>query len=159
MPEREHEEILTAFRPLVMATARRYCGNGAAFDDLVQEGYLAMLELLPRCKNRKYLAKYLKDRLPARVRTAARRAWRTNDSEEELDPETCKGCSFTPEIPWLQWVAEELLGSRDSQIVRLIAEGYTQKDIAETMLLTQQAVSHRVGQIRRVMNREIETRN
>ena len=149
MPEREHEEILTAFRPLVMATARRYCGNGAAFDDLVQEGYLVMLELLPRCRNRKYLAKFLKDRLPARVRTAARRAWRTTDSEEELDPETCTRCAFTPELPWLQWVADGLLCGRDSHIVRLIGEGFTQKEIAESLSLTQQAVSHRVGQIRK----------
>jgi len=149
MPEREHEDILTAFRPLVMATARRYCGNGAAFDDLVQEGYLAMLELLPRCNNRKYLAKYLKDRIPARVRTAARRAWRTTESEEELDPETFTGCAFTPEIPWLQWTADGLLGGRDSHILRLIGEGFTQKDIAELLSLTQQAVSHRVGRIRK----------
>ncbi|MEA3507894.1 MAG: sigma factor, partial [Synergistota bacterium] len=70
------DEVLAAFRPLVLATARRFQGRGASFEDLVQEGYCAMLELLPRRPKGKSLAGYLKSRLPARVRTAAAREWR-----------------------------------------------------------------------------------
>lgn len=155
MPERENEDILKAFRPLVEATARRYCGNGALFDDLVQEGYLVMLELLPRCRNRKYLAKFLKSRLPARVRTAARRAWKSFSTEAEFDPETFTGCAAIQEIPWVQWVAEGILSERDCRILRRIGAGSTQKEIADAVGLTQQAVSFRVGRIRGVMGREL----
>jgi len=156
MPEQKNEEILTAFRPLVEATARRYCGNGALFEDLVQEGYLVMLELLPRCSNRQYLAKYLKDRLPARVRTAARRAWKSFSTEGELDHETFTGCVAIQELPWTQWVAEGILSERDYRILRRIGAGSTQKEIADTIGLTQQAVSFRVGRIRNVIGRELE---
>lgn len=150
MPVQEHEEVLKAFRPLVEATARRFSGNGAMYEDLVQEGYLAMLELLPRCKNRKYLAKYLKDRLPARVRTAARRAWKVFKNEDEFDTEQFHG-ACCQELPWTRWVAEGALPERDCRIVRLLEVGYTQQEIAQKIGLTQQAVSFRVGQIREKM--------
>lgn len=148
MPVQEHEEVLTAFRPLVEATARRYSGNGAMYEDLVQEGYLAMIELLPRCKNRKYLAKFLKDRLPGRVRAAARRAWKTFGREEEFDPEEFHGACFQ-DTPWTLWVVEELLPGEDCHIARLIGAGFTQQEIAENLGITQQAVSFRVGRMRR----------
>ena len=34
------EAEILRFRPLVAATARRYAGRGAEFDDLVQEGFI-----------------------------------------------------------------------------------------------------------------------
>ena len=55
MSERQHEKVLKAFRPLVEATARRYEGKGALYEDLVQEGYLAVLDLYPRCSDKDYL--------------------------------------------------------------------------------------------------------
>lgn len=149
MPEPGHEEILNAFRPLVEATARRYSNNnGQNFEDLVQEGYLLVLELLPKCRNRKFLAKFLKNRLPARVRTAARKQWRAGRSEVEFEPEKHSG-EYCQELPWTRWLAEELLPKRDCRVVRLLEEGYTQKEIAEAEGITQQAVSFRVGRIRK----------
>ncbi len=67
-PKYDMESELRRFRPLVTATARRYAGRGAEFDDLVQEGYLALLELVPRCGDPERLPLFLKNRLPARVR-------------------------------------------------------------------------------------------
>jgi RNA polymerase sigma factor (sigma-70 family) len=156
MPEQDSENILVAFRPLVEATARRFCGKGASSEDLVQEGYLAMMDLLPKCRNRKFLAKFLKDRLPARVRTAARREWRLSDREKEFDPEDFPDLSANDEIPWTQWAAEVLLDERDREIIRRLAEGSTQKEIAGDIGLTQQAVSFRVGQIRSVIRKTIQ---
>ncbi len=40
MPERRHEEVMKAFRPLVEATARRYEGKGALYEDLVRRDTL-----------------------------------------------------------------------------------------------------------------------
>ncbi|MDO9509488.1 MAG: sigma-70 family RNA polymerase sigma factor [Thermovirgaceae bacterium] len=153
MPEPEYEDVLTAFRPLVEATARRYCNNGDNFEDLVQEGYLMILELLPKCRNRQFLAKFLKNRLPARVRTAARREWKVNKCEEEFDPEKHQG-ACCQELPFTRWAAEALLPERDCRIVRLLEAGFTQQEIAESIGLTQQAVSFRVGQMRKKMQEE-----
>ncbi|GAB6280129.1 MAG: hypothetical protein STSR0007_01810 [Thermovirga sp.] len=114
-----------------------------------------MLDLLPRCSDRKYLAKFLKDRLPARVRSAARRAWRCFGAEDELDPETIPGCASVQELPWIRWVAEEILSERDCNIVRRIGAGFSQNEIADAIGLTQQAVSFRVGRIRSVMREEL----
>ena len=153
MSERQHEKVLKAFRPLVEATARRYEGKGALYEDLVQEGYLAVLDLYPRCSDKDYLAKYLKDRVPARVRSAARREWRISGRCEELDPEEYRG-AFHPEFPWTLWVAEKLLNERDREIARMVYSGHTQKEIAEKLGLTQQAVSSRLSRIREVLKQE-----
>lgn len=147
MLEQGHEDVLKAFRPLVEATARRYCCNGNNFEDLVQEGYLLILELLPKCRNRQFLAKFLKNRLPARMRTAARKEWKINKCEDEFDPELFHG-ACCQEIPWTRWAAESFLPERDCRIVRLLEAGYTQQEIAAKIGLTQQAVSFRVGRIR-----------
>ena len=43
--EAQVREIVDSYTPLVRATARRYEGRGADYEDLVQEGYLALLIL------------------------------------------------------------------------------------------------------------------
>ena len=65
--------LLLSYTPLVRATAHRYMGRGAEFDDLVQEGYLALLLLIPRCGDREWLPLFLKSRLPGYVRAAAKK--------------------------------------------------------------------------------------
>ncbi|WP_455600123.1 sigma factor, partial [Cloacibacillus sp.] len=56
-------EIIRAYRPLVIATAGRYQGRGADFCDLEQEGYLALLILVPQCPDMNWLAYFLRCRL------------------------------------------------------------------------------------------------
>lgn len=65
--------LLLSYTPLVRATAHRYMGRGAEFDDLVQEGYLALLLLIPRCGDREWLPLFLKSRLPGYVRAVAKK--------------------------------------------------------------------------------------
>ena len=66
-------EIIRAYRPLVLAVAGRYQGRGADFCDLEQEGYLALLILVPQCPDMNWLAYFLRCRLPGVVRDAAAR--------------------------------------------------------------------------------------
>ncbi|WP_455598863.1 sigma factor, partial [Cloacibacillus sp.] len=56
-------EIIRAYRSLVIATAGRYQGRGADFYDLEQEGYLALLILVPQCPDMNWLAYFLRCRL------------------------------------------------------------------------------------------------
>ena len=67
------EAELEAYAPLVRSVAWRYAGRGVEFEDLVQEGCLALLVLIPRCQDRRWLARYLKTNLPGYVRDAAAR--------------------------------------------------------------------------------------
>jgi len=155
MGRQEHEDILRSFRPLVESIARSYRGNGAEFEDLVQEGYLAILELLPRCRNRQYLAKFLKWRVRARVRARAAKWWNRPGKKVEFDPEK-HSPHYEEALPWTRWVAEQTLPERDSRIVLLLAEGFTQKEIADSLGVTQQAVSFRVGRIREKLQKNEE---
>lgn len=77
-------EIIEDYTPLVLATACRYQGRGADLDDLKQEGYLALIRLVPQCPDMKWLAYYLKTRLPGHVRDAAARLRRARAEGGEL---------------------------------------------------------------------------
>ena len=141
------EQELERFQPLVKATARRYEGRGAEFDDLVQEGYVALLELIPRCGDPGKLPLYLKERLPARVRAAARREWRHNG----LSLEDIEGTGEEPadlEEPSFPDPLMETLGQKEKKIAELLTEGFTQKEISEQFGISQQAVSARVKKMR-----------
>ena len=141
------DQELERFQPLVKATARRYEGRGAEFDDLVQEGYVALLELIPRCGDPGKLPLYLKERLPARVRAAARREWRHNG----LSLEDIEGTGEEPadlEEPSFPDPLMETLGQKEKKRAGLLTEGYTQKEISEQFGISQQAVSARVKKMR-----------
>lgn len=141
------DQELERFQPLVKATARRYEGRGAEFDDLVQEGYVALLELIPKCSDPGKLPLYLKERLPARVRAAARREWRHNG----LSLEDIEGTGEEPadlEEPSFPDPLMETLGQKEKKIAELLTEGFTQKEISEQFGISQQAVSARVKKMR-----------
>ena len=141
------DQELERFQPLVKATARRYEGRGAEFDDLVQEGYVALLELIPKCGDPGKLPLYLKERLPARVRAAARREWRHNG----LSLEDIEGTGEEPadlEEPSFPDPLMETLGQKEKKIAGLLVQGFTQKEISEQFGISQQAVSARVKKMR-----------
>lgn len=61
------------FSKLIIATARRYANSREDFEDLVQEGHLALLELLKgrtqeKIKKTGELMDYVKKRLPGMMR-------------------------------------------------------------------------------------------
>ncbi|MDI9370751.1 MAG: sigma-70 family RNA polymerase sigma factor [Synergistaceae bacterium] len=151
------EEELARFTPLVMATARRYTGRGAEFNDLAQEGYLALLELIPLCPAPERLPAYLKSRLPGRVRTAARRCWRCAEisagSVEELEG-TANEPRASQADPDGTMDLERLLTPEEMRVARMLADGYTQSEVATELGVTQQAVSRRVARMRERVRRD-----
>ena len=151
MEERKYdlEQEAARFRPLVLATARRYTGRGADFDDLVQEGYLALLQLVPGCPRPELLPLYLKKRLPGRVRTAAKREWR----QEAFSLECLEGTEGEPAVP-PERAAEEnslekYLNEKERHLAALLIDGNSQKEAAASLGVTQQAVSARIGRMRK----------
>jgi RNA polymerase sigma factor (sigma-70 family) len=145
------ETELFRFRPLVTATARRYAGRGAEFEDLVQEGYVALLELIPRCPEREKLPLFLKRRLPGRVRSAAKREWRCDERREYSPLEELEGTPNEPAVQPPEIGGEGiagLLSVAELQMVSLLAEGWSQNEVAAKLCVTQQSVSARLHRIR-----------
>ncbi|NLA90617.1 MAG: sigma-70 family RNA polymerase sigma factor [Synergistaceae bacterium] len=143
------EAEVLRFRPLVVATARRYAGRGAEFDDLMQEGFMALLELIPKCVDRERLPLFLKSRLPARVRTAARREWRREWTPLEDIEGTAAEPSFFEEPDFAEEDLFANLELRDRELVMLLAEGVSQKEAGGRLGITQQAVSARLRAVRK----------
>ena len=79
------ERIAREYTPLVKAAAAKYQGRGAEYEDLVQEGYMALVVLVPQCRDRQWLPLFLRNRVPYHVRDAAARLrGRTHDDGGEV---------------------------------------------------------------------------
>ena len=149
-----NEELIVKYEPLVKATARRYAGRGAEYEDLVQEGYLALLILNEKCTDKEWLTAFIARRLPGYVRTAAQRLrglrTRTNlididDLQEILHDVTEEERRRLFELIYMlrrNLLPGEFIMAND------VMEGCTQNDLAEKYHISQQAVSARIKKIR-----------
>lgn len=146
----ETEKFKCWVRHFIEITARRYVGRGAEFEDLKQEGIIAYLSLIQKCPPEKSKKEYISKRLPGRVRDAARRYRRTPYA-----------CEFTPQIEVVMAVPrknlpieyidmlERYFTREELFLIHALFLGNTQKEIAEKLQRTQQAVSARIKKIRR----------
>ena len=139
----DREKALGRFTPLVRSLARRYAGPGAEFDDLVQEGYLALLRLLPRCRDERALPAFLGRSLPRAVRDAAAKAWRMRAVTVDID-EMAEVLAAEPDFSLLSLG----LDADEERLAALVMAGLTQREIGRALGLSQQAVSRRVGRLR-----------
>lgn len=142
------------YTPLVKATAYRYQGCGAEFEDLVQEGYLALLILIPKCQDLQWLSYFLKSRLPGYVRAAAQklRGCRKKQSIElgKVEEVLADSKSTTQRAESdLRELLERTLTQSELDLTQALLEGFTQKELASLLNITQQAVSVRVHKIRK----------
>lgn len=166
----EIELLLKEFTPLVKATAWRYRKDkkyGVEKEDLIQEGYLALMRLIPQCEDRKYLASFLKDRLPGYVRDAAERLkqkWGEDgdDVVGGLDDEVeyyvpDEACDRERDELELDDICARALPERDLKIARLLLEGYTLREIAEELGVSHQSLNSKVARIKKKLAPHLET--
>jgi len=115
---------------------------------------MALIILIRRCTDRRWLAAYLLNRLPGYVRAAAARIrggrvkHRFVDIEDIQDtvpetnsPDEHSACEIKD-------ILERTLTGDELDITQSLLEGFTQKEIAEAYKITQQAVSARLKQIK-----------
>ena len=155
--------MVLSYAPLVKATAHRYEGRGADFEDLVQEGFMALLVLIPKCKEIKWLPLFLRNRLPGYVRAAAARMRNQTGNGDVCDleciEEIISDSESTSKIESceLRELLERTLSQEELDITQALIEGFTQKDIAEITGVSQQAVSQKLRKIRNKLKKVIDS--
>ena len=149
-----NEELIVKYEPLVKATARRYAGRGAEYEDLVQEGYLALLILNEKCTDKEWLTAFIARRLPGYVRTAAQRLRGLRRLTNFADFDTAADCVIDPSEIERRLLFEilEILRRKLRPGEFIMAcdamDGWTQSDLAGKYNITQQAVCARLKKIR-----------
>ena len=150
--EAQVREIVDSYTPLVRATARRYEGRGADYEDLVQEGYLALLILIPKCPDMKWLAHFLKNNLPGLVRDAAARMRRGRAQGDEVLLEEIEETAGAEEEGYreaeLRAILFRVLTPEELDLTQALLEGFKQREIAENLGVSQQAVAARLRKIK-----------
>ena len=150
--EAQVREIVDSYTPLVRATARSYEGRGADYEDLVQEGYLALLILIPKCPDMKWLAHFLKNNLPGLVRDAAARMRRGRAQGDEVLLEEIEETAGAEEEgsreAELRAILFRVLTPEELDLTQALLEGFKQREIAENLGVSQQAVAARLRKIK-----------
>ena len=146
------ERITREYTPLVKAAAAKYQGRGAEYEDLVQEGYMALVVLVPQCRDRQWLPLFLRNRVPYHVRDAAARLrGRANDGGEvllEAIEETAGAEDEKYGEAELRETLRRTLTRSELDITQALMEGFTQAEIARELGISQQAVAARLKKIR-----------
>jgi len=149
-----NEELIVKYEPLVKATARRYAGRGAEYEDLVQEGYLALLILNEKCTDKEWLTAFIARRLPGYVRTAAQRFRGLRRVTNFADFDTAADIVLDPSEIERRVLVEILeilrrkLSPDEFIMVCDVMDGWSQNDLAGKHNITQQAVCARLKKIR-----------
>ncbi|MDL2264283.1 sigma-70 family RNA polymerase sigma factor [Synergistaceae bacterium OttesenSCG-928-I11] len=155
--------LVEAFAPLIAAVARRYEGRGAEFDDLKQEGYVALLQIA-RATNKRHFVQTLARTLPGRVRDAAGRMRHADGTLSLYAP--VSDAEGTDETLLCETIADPDAGERTAGVelraafdtgltaveratAHALAEGHTYDEIAAETNATKQAVANRVRNMRR----------
>ena len=157
----EMKDIMCGLARAIKIYARRYEGHGAEFDDLMQEGWLAALNLMGRCSREK-LDKAIYCNLRGMVRDAAERLRRFSDNTLQMSEWAERGDGSA----WIEKFAadgesadkavnielmcdlERNLDAKGMNIVMMLLEGYTHEEIGLDLDISQQAVSKRIAKIR-----------
>ena len=146
-------DTVRAYKPLVKAVAKRYQGRGAEYDDLVQEGCLALLILVPKCPDPQWLALFLKNHLPGYIRDAAARLRRAHAVGKGLPLEELEEILGAEEQNYREIELREMLmralSPDEFDITQALIGGYSQREIARALGVSQQAVAARLKTIRK----------
>lgn len=148
------EELIAKYGPLAKASARRYAGRGAEYEDLLQEAYLALLILNEKCSDKEWLTAFIANRLPGYVRNAARKLRglrsKTNIMDFEFLPEIIIDPSEEERRMLFEiiYIIKKKLLPGEFIMVREVMDGWTQSELAGKHDITQQAVCARLKKIR-----------
>jgi len=158
--QNEIGDILNGLSRVIKFYARMYEGKGVERDDLVQEGFLAAVNLIRR-HSRASLDHALKTSLRGMVRDAAKRLRRGGGA---LQMSICAGEDDEPkwlsdfiadaraeeevENVELMYDMDRLLDPGEKRIAIMLLEGYTHAEVGLELEISQQAASKRIEKMR-----------
>lgn len=156
------DEIVLAYGPLVRSVARRYARDRQEIEDFVQEGFCALLRLIPLCPAHFHLPAWLSYRLPPAIRNVAHAARNASflpiEVEEDDEPAfPDEQATFERERVELELLLERTLEGLDLEIARSLWDGLSVTDVAANLGVSRQYVSKRLGNIRAVLRRAFES--
>lgn len=144
---------LLSFVPLFHKLARKYAGRGAEPEDLFQTAALGFLQLAQKHADSGGAVPwllYLSRRLPPIVRDEAERL---RKQRAPLSLDALHDLGYDAEAPPVDEPAiipkVHLLTDREQEILLLLSQGYTQRDIAHELNITPQAVNATIKRARR----------
>jgi RNA polymerase sigma factor (sigma-70 family) len=164
---RQIEEFLSASSETVSRYASRYSGRGAEYEDLEQEGYLAILSCLreySKRETRRRLGSSLKGIIRDRAAKQRRRentvrlSQCDDDSDEALlKEEHIADAASAGDFSLVELfdALERVLKSDDMRVAGMLMDGWTQAEIARRFNVTQQSISKRIARIRTVLGNAI----
>ncbi|MDR1651665.1 MAG: sigma-70 family RNA polymerase sigma factor [Synergistaceae bacterium] len=169
--KKQVSEVIAENARKVANYASRYAGRGAEREDLMQEGYLAILKVL-REHSKKRAKGILASSLKGMVRDAAARLRRRcetvpiaqgcggDDADAAFTDENLADERSGDDIERMEIedALERLLEPGEMRLADRLMDGSTHSDIARELGLTQQAVSARVQKLRRRLKTTL-TRN
>lgn len=152
-------EIALRFLPLAKKIAWQYTGRGAEYEDLVQEGMIALFELVRRYDEERpaqRLSLFVWYRLRGRVRDAAARL-RRDGAHDSLEQKFEDDGFDVPceEGSYAVFDLLESLPPPERELALGLASGLTQKELARRCAVSQQAVSKRVCRLRDKVRRTL----
>lgn len=150
-----------AFKPMVLSTAGKIVRSGmpVEFEDLVQEGYLGLLILIPKCRDWEWLPWYMRKRLPPYMWCAAKRLLgRAEEADFDLLEETVCDPYSQDELEHIElgYMLGKTLTHEEHQIVEARLSGSTQSEIAQKLGTYQATVHERQKRIRRKLAAAME---
>ena len=168
------EYLLTKYKNLVKKIAQAYKIAGADTEDIIQEGMIGLYKAIRDFDSTKgvYFHVFAKTCINRQIITAVRTANRKKltplneyislDSTFEAEEENhrIEGEDFESKNPEALFLAKEqreifqkmladLLTQKEMQVLRLYTEGYTYKEMAEEVGITEKGISSTIHRIKR----------
>lgn len=137
--------LVSLFRPLVFRCALSLSGRGVEVEDLVQEGFKALLELAFEFDPGRGVPfpAFVKALLPARMRDLARREWARR--RRELHTELRRALGARDGL--LMWEVERRLEGEEVGILRGLLLGLSEAEIGRRLGVSRQAINKRKRKI------------
>lgn len=155
-------ELVAAYEPLVKTLANRYAPRNDRgkrieddYDNLVQEGYVALFKLIPKCRDVELLPAFLNKRMPRIIKDFAIAEALWNKMSRPMDTgllaDTLPEGECAREREEAEWgsTLQRALNADELALGTALVDGYTQKEIAERLGCTQPCIAYRVKNLRK----------
>lgn len=133
--------LVSLFRPLVLRWAFALSGRGVEVEDLVQEGFRALLELSEEFDPGRGVPfpAFVKAVLPGRMRERARREWERRKREVNAEVRRGRACGDG----LFAWELRKRLDPVEAKVLEGLLRGLSEAEIGEKLGISRQAVNKR----------------